>query len=156
MPANFSKIMCDERGFTLIELVVIVMILGILAVVAIPRMGNADYKTQEFRDKVVSALRYAQKTSVSHRRLVCVSFTTSSVTLQINTAAIGTTCSASLVVPGTNSNTVNSPDPAKAYFTPASSLAVLNFLPDGTSGGRQLFIPGESVIVVEGATGYVN
>jgi MSHA pilin protein MshC len=144
------------RGFTLVELITIIVILGILAVVAIPRMGNTDYKTREFRDKVVSALRYAQKTSVSHRRLVCVSFTTSSVTLQINTATTGATCSTDLLVPGTNSNTVNSPDPLKAYFTSTTVLTTLSFASDGTSGGRQLSIPGETAIVVEGATGYVN
>jgi MSHA pilin protein MshC len=118
-------------------------------------MGSADYKTREFRDRVVSAIRYAQKTSVSHRRPVCVSFTASTVTLQMDTNRAGA-CASALLVPGTASNTMSSPDASKAYFTSASDLSVLNFDSQGRSADRTLSIPGESDIIVVGATGYVN
>lgn len=63
-----------SRGFTLVELVTIMIIVGILAVFAIPRMDTAGYHAAQFHDQTVAALRFAQKTAVSHRRLVCVSF----------------------------------------------------------------------------------
>ena len=148
-------------GFTLIELVTVIVILGVLAVVAIPRMGNAEYKTLEFADKTVSALRYAQKSAVSHRRAVCVSFTSTSVTLAMNvTANSGASCGTPLILPGTGSATLNSPDPARAQFSSGDDLSMLTFNSDGSSGGRTLNIPvaGASPITINvvGATGYVN
>lgn len=147
--------MKKAHGFTLVELVVIVVILGILAVVALPRFSNGEYREQEFRDKVVSALRYAQKSAVSHRRMVCVSFTTTSVTLAMDTANGGVACATPLLIPGTTSAVLNSPDPGKAYFT-SGNLDVLNFAADGSSGGRVLVVGSLPQITVVGATGHVN
>ena len=144
-----------SSGFTLVELITIVMILGILAVVAIPRMNSAEYRTQEFRDKAVSALRYAQKSAVSHRRMVCVTFTATTVTLAMDTANAGAACATPLLLPGSNSAVLNSPDASKAYFT-SGDLSALNFQPDGTSGGRVLVVNEQAQITVVGATGHVN
>jgi MSHA pilin protein MshC len=154
MSVNCSNPMLRQRGFTLIELVTIVVILAILAVVALPRMGNTEYETREFRDKVVSALRYAQKSAVSHRRRVCVNFTASSVSLTMDTANAGA-CGTPLNLPASSTHILNSPDASTAFFS-AGSLAVLNFESDGRSTGRSLSIPGEADIVVVGATGHVN
>ena len=154
MSANCSDPMSRQGGFTLVELTTIVIILGILAVVALPRLGHSEYKTREFRDKVVSALRYAQKSAVSHRRMVCVSFTASSLSLTMDTARTGA-CTTPLHLPGSSTNLLSSPDAGKAFFS-GGSLALLSFDPDGTSAGRSLSIPGEEDIVVVGATGHVN
>lgn len=151
--------MRSEHGFTLIELITVVVILGVLAVVAIPRMGNTEYRTQEFADKTVSALRYAQKSAVSHRRKVCVSFTATSVSLAMDTND-GNGCASSLLLPGSTTATLNSPDPIKAQFSASDDLSQLIFNADGTSGNRTLNIPvsGQSPITINvvGTTGYVN
>ena len=65
----------QQRGFTLMELVMVIVILGVLAVFAAPRMFNAsDFNAQGFHDETLSLLRFAQKTAIGQRRTVCVVF----------------------------------------------------------------------------------
>jgi MSHA pilin protein MshC len=138
-------------GFTLVELVMIIVILGIIAVFAIPRMDTSGYRAVEFRDKVVSALRYAQKTATSHRRMVCVAFTASSVALTIDHDRSGACDGQALNLPGSGSNTVQGGDTAFGALP-----ADFNFLPDGTGADRTLQISGQPDILVVGATGHVQ
>ena len=135
----------------MVELVMIIVILGILAVVAIPRMDTSGYRALEFHDKVVSALRHAQKTATSHRRMVCVAFTVSTVTLTIDHDKSGGCDSQALILPGGDSNVVQDTD---AVFDPIP--ANFNFQPDGTGTDRTLQISGQGSIVVVGATGHVQ
>lgn len=62
-----------QRGFTLIELVVTMIVVGILAVVALPRLSLLrGYDEVGYRDKVKATLEYARKAAVAQRRNVCV------------------------------------------------------------------------------------
>lgn len=154
----------NQCGFTLIELVMVIVILGILAVVALPNMSTSGYRAFEFHDKTVAALRYAQKTATSHRRLVCVAFTASTVTLTIARANPSAACDDPLTLPGGASNVVLSGDTTNAIFNPVPA-APLYFQPDGraTSDGAgtavvtvDLAIADQTAITVVGATGHVQ
>jgi MSHA pilin protein MshC len=93
-------------GFTMVELITIMIILGILAVVAIPRMNSATaFRAVEFHDKVIAALRFAQKTATSHRRMVCATFASDRVTLTIDNDKSGDCNNVALSIPGNTTST---------------------------------------------------
>lgn len=64
-----------SSGFTLVELIVVIVLLGIVASIAGPRFANkAIFDERGFADEVRAAIRYAQKVAVAQRRLVCLDF----------------------------------------------------------------------------------
>ena len=78
----------NARGFTIIELVMVLILVGILAVNALPRFFDRNtFDSRGFHDQTLAALRYAQKSAIAQRRNVCITFTSKSVTLTIASAA---------------------------------------------------------------------
>ena len=144
----------NQHGFTIIELVMVILIIGILAVTALPRLDASVYKSAAFHDSAIATLRYAQKTATSHRRLVCVTFTASSITLQIAKTNPASICDENLNLAGRNTNVLQSSDTVNAVFNPVP--ANFNFLPDGTGANRSIAISGLTTITIVGATGHVQ
>ena len=64
-----------SAGFTLVELVVVIILVGILAVAAIPRFFDRGFEERGFHDGVKAAIQQARKVAVASRRYVCVSNT---------------------------------------------------------------------------------
>lgn len=69
------------QGFTLVELLIVLVVLGMLAVFLLPRLNPQDFDARGFHDETLALLRYAQKTAVAQRRNVCVAFTATTATL---------------------------------------------------------------------------
>jgi MSHA pilin protein MshC len=65
-------------GFTLVELVIVISLMGILGAIAASRMLTSQgFASRGFYDEAQAVVRYAQKTAIAWRRtiLVCVSST---------------------------------------------------------------------------------
>jgi MSHA pilin protein MshC len=81
MPSRWCRaraLQRGARGFTLVELIMVIVILGVLAVYAAPKLfSTSDFYARGFHDETTALLRYAQKTAVAQRRTVCVTFNTS-------------------------------------------------------------------------------
>jgi MSHA pilin protein MshC len=91
------------RGFTLIELIMVITIMGALAVFAAPKMFNTDdFYARGFHDETLGLLRYAQKVAVAQRRSVCVTFSAPArayATLTIASLEATYVCDTALVGP---------------------------------------------------------
>lgn len=96
-----------SAGFTLIELVVVLMLVGILGAIAAPRFFDRSvFNNRGFEDQVLVSLRYAQKAAIAQHRFVCVTFNLNGLTL---TTGATSACGNSLASPdGQSSYVVNS------------------------------------------------
>jgi MSHA pilin protein MshC len=92
-----------NAGYTMLELISVVVLVGILAAVAIPRFaGRVSFDTRGYTDRVRSALQYAQKVAIAERRNVCVDMTGGPITLtRSNLAGAGAACTVSVIDPTT-------------------------------------------------------
>lgn len=67
--------MMNRKGFTLIELVMVLVLLGIFAAVVAPRLGNiSSTKAAAFADKLRADIRYTQDLAMTQNRRYRVYF----------------------------------------------------------------------------------
>jgi type II secretion system protein H len=61
---------CHQKGFSLLELLIVVMILGILGMAVVPQMQNllSDNKLDEAAKETVIALEYVRQLAAQHQR----------------------------------------------------------------------------------------
>lgn len=161
-----TSVIDRERGFTLVEMIIVIVLLGILSVVALPRLsGSNAFSEAGFHAEVVAALRFAQKSAVSHRRLVCAQLTSMSVTLQIAAANPAAACGAALLRAPDGAAAFASTSSASLALTAGALPATIFFQPDGRitsdAAGNNLWAAGITManlpaITIAGATGYVE
>ncbi|HEV7364928.1 MAG TPA: type II secretion system protein [Gemmatimonadales bacterium] len=74
----------DRRGFTLIEALTVIVIIGLMVGIAIPRSGVSTYRANSGAQVVTSALIYAQRQAISRQADTRVAFDVANNELRIH------------------------------------------------------------------------
>lgn len=153
-PASVS-----QRGFTLVELITIMVILGILAAVAAPRFFDRNtFDSRGFYDQLISTLRYAQKTAIAQHITVCVVDTATEIGL------FAANCTTPLNVLASQRCPTDGADYRHKVCTPAgvsitsAPAGSLSFTALGSTAAQKTYTVSNysTPVTVELETGYVH
>ena len=151
-----------QSGFTIVELVVAITLVGVLAAIAVPRfIGTSGFKSRGFFDEATETVRYAQKTSVAWRRAIFVCVTATTVS-----ASSTADCATPIVHPATGQPLVSTAPTGVTLAGASFSFIAPTATQAGgqPSTGAQVVIAVSSTIagdparqiVIEQETGYVH
>ncbi len=157
-------------GFTLPELIAVLVIAAILLGVLAPRYLGSGFNESRLYYETLAALRYAQSAALAMQRTVCVSFSTASpntATLTFDNGAysstISLTCSASLIDPGGTPSYVVTAQGSAAYSS-APSVIKFDRLGRPYDASNTLLSASQTIavaglpdsITIEAGSGYVH
>lgn len=160
--------MRECRGFTLMELIAVIVIAGILAVFASSGFSRRGIEAATYRERIQATVAYAQRMALANRRAVRVAVAGNALTLSVCSAGVGTTvCDVAW-------NDLPAPTGEASLAAPAAVALSLNGLSTATfyfdSSGRPVDVNGAAVaaqsltatgdqgyaVTVEAETGYVR
>lgn len=149
-----------HAGFTLIELVIVLVLLGAVAAVALPRLFEGSFRSSAFAEQSAAALRYGQRLAVATGCEIQVEISTGGgYALRRRAGGSDTSCG-----PSDQPFTVAIPSPAGGDFEATASGGVevtqgLTIVFDAqglpVGGGGTAVVAGRS-LVVDPETGLVR
>ena len=146
------------RGFTLVEFIVVLVLVGILSAVGMAKMGSRQtFDSLGYFDSARQAVQYGRRVAVSQQRNVCVNVSSNGLSMTQASSAGSSVCTVGVIDPATGS-AFNLVVPTGIVLSGTS----LQFDAQGrqTSGAAvTLSIIGDGltrVVTVENETGYVH
>jgi MSHA pilin protein MshC len=139
------------RGYSLAEVVVVIVIAGILAAILIPQFSQPAIDAAWYHEQVRSAVRHAQRTAVAQRRPVFIVVEAGPKLSLCYASACG--AGTRLTQPG-STNTFELPAPSGVALGISASPLSFNGLGQPSSGATVTV--GGRTITIQAETGYVQ
>lgn len=151
-----THLFTDNRAFTLVELVVTMVLIGILAAVALPRFFDATaFHSRGFYDEVIQAARYGQKLAVASGCDVELSIAGGSFALHQRAASCTSGAFTRDVLHPSGSDAFAAAAPSGVSLSATKVSIVFDSLGRATPGGVTVSVDARSFTIV-GESGYVD
>jgi prepilin-type N-terminal cleavage/methylation domain-containing protein len=155
-----------QRGFTLVEMITVIVILGIVSAIALPSLTDRSvYQARGFEDEVLAALRYARSLAVASGCPVQVSialdaFGATFYQLNQQVACTGGGYTLAVIDPATQSPTYTGTVPAGITLTPVPFAFVFDERGQALGGAPDVVLTlggnANRTITVFGTTGFAR
>ena len=149
-----------NRGFTLVELVVVLLLIAILAFVALPRLSQNTIELSSQAEQVATDIRYAQTLSMTRGAALgsqgryCIFFTTTGYQFRHNFNSYAAPCTTPVNHPATGSSAAIVLSGSTAVSTTNITNATGNYIEFDTKGQPTSFgAPANNATVTLNATG---
>lgn len=136
------------RGFTLVELVMTLVLVGVLAVVALPRLLDTGlWQLRAYADRLQSAVMLAQRLAIAQRRTVVAVFAASGASLHYDSAG-----GPALALPGMDAAQLDCPAAFPACLS-SGSVAFNQAVAGARTGQAQTSSGAALTVTVSGGGG---
>jgi MSHA pilin protein MshC len=142
--------MVKQRGFTIVELVLVIVILGVISAVAVPRFFDRKVFDERFYfEEVLAAARYAQKLAVASGCPIRFKIDDAGYALNYNGGDCG-------VMPVGSDYVKSLPAGVAVTNTLTISFNSLGSVNETCPGGRCVAMIGSHTFTIHAATGFIE